>query len=44
MGKIGLIMKMTKQEKKILAGIKIYTESDIVTNPYSKEKVELCPD
>jgi len=37
-------MKMTKRESKVLEGLKIGNENEIVTNPFSKEQVELCPE
>jgi len=35
---------MTAREKKILKDLQIGKEPEIVTNPYSKESVELCPE
>lgn len=37
-------MELTEKEKTIIKGITIGTNNEIITNPYSKVEVELCPE
>lgn len=37
-------MKLTSRERKLINGLRVGYKNEIITNPYSKEKVELCPE
>ena len=37
-------MEVTEDEKKLIAGLQVGTENEVVKNPYSGERVELCPE
>lgn len=37
-------MEITEDEKKLIDGIQIGTENEVVKNPYTGASVELCPE
>ena len=37
-------MEVTEDEKKLIAGLQVGRENEVVENPYSGESVELCPE
>lgn len=37
-------MKISAAQKKIIKGLRVGTKNEIITNPYSKVQVELCPE
>ncbi|MCX6984218.1 MAG: hypothetical protein NT118_05620 [Lentisphaerae bacterium] len=39
-----IALKLTEDEKKLIDGLQVGKENEIVKNPYSGESVELCPE
>jgi len=37
-------MQITEEEKKLIDGLQVGTESEVVKNPYSGDSIELCPE